>query len=46
MIDDDVITRLVDLHDHIKPPETPFGADAFRGCRRGSAGSPRRDDRR
>lgn len=33
MIDDDVITRLVDLHDHIKAPFTPSGADAFRGER-------------
>lgn len=33
MIDDDVITRLVELHDHIKAPDTPPGADAFRGER-------------
>jgi hypothetical protein len=33
MIDDDVITRLVDLHDHIKAPDTPPAADVFRGER-------------
>jgi hypothetical protein len=33
MIDDDVITRLVELHDHIKVPDTPPGADVLRGER-------------
>ena len=33
MIDDDVITRLVDLHDHIKAPAVPPDADASRGKR-------------
>jgi hypothetical protein len=31
MIDDDVITRLVELQDHIQVPATPPGADAARG---------------
>lgn len=33
MIDDDAITRLVELHDHIKAPATPPAADALRGRR-------------
>ena len=33
MIDDDVTTRLVELHDHIRAPETSTGADVFRGER-------------
>jgi hypothetical protein len=33
MIDDDVITRLVELHDHIQAPLTPPGADVSRGER-------------
>lgn len=33
MIDDDVITRIVELHDHIAAPDTPPGADVFRGQR-------------
>jgi hypothetical protein len=31
MIDDDVITRLVELHDHIKAPDTHPDADVFCG---------------
>ena len=33
MIEDDVITRLVELHDHIKAPATLAGEDALRGER-------------
>lgn len=33
MRDQDVITRLVELHDHIQPPVTPAGEDALRGER-------------
>jgi hypothetical protein len=33
MIDDDVISRLVELHDHIKAPDTSPGADVSRGER-------------
>lgn len=33
MINDDVITRLAELHDHIKAPESTPGEDAFRGER-------------
>ena len=33
MIEDDVITRLVELHDHIQAPATPAGEDALRGER-------------
>lgn len=33
MIDDDVVTRLVELHDHIQAPVTPAGEDALRGER-------------
>lgn len=33
MIDDDVVTRLMGLHEHIEAPHTPFGADALRGKR-------------
>ncbi len=33
MIEDDVITRLVDLHDHIKAPATPLEEDVSRGKR-------------
>jgi hypothetical protein len=31
MIDDDVITRLVELHDHIKVPHTPPGGTCCAG---------------
>ena len=33
MIEDDVINRLVELHDHIQAPPTPVGEDALRGER-------------
>ena len=33
MIDDDIITRLVELHDHVKAPDVPLEADVFRGKR-------------
>jgi hypothetical protein len=33
MIEDDVINRLVELHDHIQAPPTPAGEDALRGER-------------
>jgi hypothetical protein len=33
MIEDDVITRLVELHDHIQAPATPADEDALRGER-------------
>jgi hypothetical protein len=33
MRDQDVITRLVELHDHIQTPATPAGEDALRGER-------------
>ena len=33
MRDQDVITRLVELHDHIHAPATPAGEDALRGER-------------
>ena len=33
MKDQDVITRLVELHDHIHPPDAPAGEDALRGER-------------
>lgn len=33
MKDQDVITRLVELHDHIHPPVAPAGEDALRGER-------------
>jgi hypothetical protein len=33
MIDDEVVTRLVELHDHIKAPATPPGAYVFHGER-------------
>jgi type VI protein secretion system component VasF len=34
MRDQDVITRLMELHDHIQSPATPAGDDALRGERR------------
>jgi hypothetical protein len=33
MIEDDIITRLVEFHDHIQAPATPSRLDAFRGER-------------
>lgn len=33
MKDQDIITRLVELHDHIQPPDAPAGEDALRGER-------------